>query len=65
MKYIVGLILIVALVEIHLWVRRKITLRRYNKGICPKCGSHLRHHTTTCYGEEWWICDKCGYETRI
>ena len=39
--------------------------KRFNNGICPKCGTPLRHFDNDSQGGQGWRCDKCDYVTWI
>lgn len=37
----------------------------FNNGICPHCGTKLKHFDNDSHGGEGWCCDECGYFTWI
>ena len=39
--------------------------RGFNNGICPKCGTPLRHFDNDSQGGQGWKCDHCDYTTWV
>lgn len=39
--------------------------RGFNNGICPKCGTPLRHFDNDSQGGQGWTCDRCDYTTWV
>ena len=61
---IVGIILILLIIAgcIYGYSREK---KDFNNGICPTCGTQLRHFDNDSQGGQGWCCDKCGYTAWI
>ena len=61
---IVGIILILLIITgcIYGYSREK---KDFNNGICPICGTPLRHFDDDSQGGQGWRCDKCGYTAWI
>ena len=62
--YLLILILICALIMCAM-VGYILEYRRYNGGICPKCGHALRYFDTASDGSRGYICDECGYDAWV
>lgn len=39
--------------------------RKYNNGICPKCGNPLRYFDTASDDSDGYVCDNCHYSIWI
>ena len=61
---IVFCVLFVGIVFGIIWTNIK-ERKDFNGGICPKCGTLLRHFDNDSHGAQGWTCDECDYTTWI
>jgi len=40
-------------------------IKDYNNGVCPNCGTSLRHFCDDSQGGQGWCCDNCDYTAWI
>ena len=59
-----GIVIICFIICGIIWANIK-EKKDFNNGICPKCGTPLRHFDDDSQGGQLWCCDKCGYFTAI
>ena len=60
---IVGLILFIIAGGCSLAYKNE--LKSFNNGVCPNCGTKLRHFDDDSQGGQGWRCDNCSYITWI
>ena len=61
---LVTLIIVLSLACIGVKLNEREDEKKYNGGICPKCGGHYIYEQTVAhrYDTDYiYICDKCGY----
>lgn len=61
---IIGIILLLFMIVgcIYAYVSEK---RHFNNGICPICGTPLKHFDEDSQGGQGWCCKRCNYTTWI
>ena len=58
---IIAVIFVLCLTAIGIQLEKK----GFNNGVCPRCGTFLRHFDNDSQGGRGYICDKCLYVTWV
>lgn len=57
------MISLTVLIIIGIILARNYEKKKYNNGICPRCGNPLRNFDIDSQGGRGYICDECFYRT--
>ena len=47
------------------WLDGRKERQRFNDGVCPNCGEHLKYKDETDYQGRIYVCPKCGHVAKI
>lgn len=66
MQYTILIYAAVAVMVAVISLRGYLTERKqFNKGVCPKCNSQLKHVGPDYYDIRAYVCEKCDYVTWV
>lgn len=65
-KILGTLVLAATAVIVLMWTMDYCVIRKdYNHGICPKCGTKLKHYNTTRDNYREYECSSCGFKVPV